>query len=69
MKKDPRKGEQVRDIDHLADLIGQQRSVFVPGSLSYSKPMPAAFAINLTGATIRAILKSGLYVYEKPRKP
>ncbi len=66
MKNHPRQGKRVRSLAHLADLIGQQRSVFVPSVSGYDAPRAAAFTINASGATINMLLKAGMYVYKKP---
>jgi len=60
--------EKVETVSRLMELAHEKRAVFCPNSLSWTKPRPAAFVINMSVAIVARMMKDGLYVYEKQEK-
>ena len=56
---------RVFDLQQLSDLVTGRRSVYCPRVNGFTKPKPAAFIIQFSGAMLLRLLKSGMFVYEK----
>ena len=59
-------GAKVETLQQLFKAVENRRAVFQPslqGALS--KPQPAAWVINMSGAVLYQILKQGLFIYER----
>jgi len=59
-------GSQIHTLADLAAARDSKQSVFCPTLRSFAKARPAAFIINYSGSIILMMLKSGLFVYNKP---
>lgn len=57
--------ERVTTLERLLELAEEKRAVIGGGFGTESRPRPAAFVINMAGAQILRMFKTGLYVYEK----
>ena len=69
MKEDKRIGRKVVSIYGLHGLAEQKRAVWCPGGrYGPTKPMPAAFVLNMQGTVILGRMKQGLYEYIKPER-
>ncbi len=58
-------GTRIYNLESLMSAVRLKRAVFVPKSVSWSKPRPAAFVINLQGFVLLQMFIAGLYIYEK----
>lgn len=63
------KGKRIKTLVDLAAARAGRRAVFSPLIFCFRKPMPAAFAINLTGDVLLRLMESGLFVYKSNHKP
>jgi hypothetical protein len=62
------KGKQIKTLKGLRKAKEDKRAVFVPKSMCFKKPMPAAFAINLTGEVLYQLFSRGMFIYKKPKR-
>ncbi len=60
--------EIINDLYALSIAVDNKQSVYVPKSHAFLKPKPAAFIINLSGAILLRLFRTGMYVYEKQNK-
>lgn len=60
----------MKQINTLEDLntAAKNRKSVVFGCGSFSRPIPAAVFLGMTGRTILGLIHSGVYIYEKPKK-
>lgn len=61
-------GKRIYDLDGLYRARTDRRSVVVPSSHSYKKPLPAATFMNLSGELLLRLFQDGMYIYEKGDK-
>lgn len=61
-------GDKINSLDELINAALSKRSVTCPRSVAWQGPVPAAFVQNQIGVVIHRLIKSGLYIYEKPKK-
>lgn len=61
---------QIKTLQDLEKAVKDKRAVYCPKSICkpWNVSMPAAFAINLTGAMLLSLFRQGLYIYESKRK-
>ena len=55
--------EQVETLKRLKELRDEKRAVFCPSFPAFSKRIPAAFVINMSGTIIERMMSAGLFVY------
>jgi hypothetical protein len=55
-------------LRELKKAVTKRWAVTCPTSHPFRGPIPAAFVINLQGATILRLFDMGMYVYEKKEK-
>jgi len=66
-----RKENNMKRITTLEQLFlarANRLSVIVPRSISYNYPMPAAFAINMSGYILHRLMHDGMYVYKAKKR-
>ena len=56
---------QVTDLDHIARLAAEKKSVIVPKSEGFNKPKPAEFILGVPARALLGLFRLGMYVYEK----
>lgn len=57
-------GEQVTSLEQLDRLAQGRRAVICTGGCGFAGRKPASFMINLNGAVLLRLFRSGMYVYE-----
>lgn len=61
-------GDKINSLDDLINAALNKRAVTCPECRCWEGPIPAAFVQNQIGVVIHRLIKSGLYIYEKPKK-
>jgi hypothetical protein len=63
-------GERVNNLEELAALADQRRSVVCHGYGAWNRPKPAAFMISLHGRDLLLLFRSGMFAWVKdgPKK-
>jgi len=61
-------GEQISTLRELDGVSHMGRKVFSPVNAVWATPRPACSVMGLPGDVILMLLRSGLFVYEKPKK-
>ena len=56
---------KIENLKQLNRLVILRRSVFVPNSVVWNKPRPAAWMINLSGTVLLKLFDVGMFVYFK----
>ena len=56
---------RINDLYLLHQAALDKRSVVCPECMPWRKPHPAGFMINLQGAVLLRLFKSGMYLYKK----
>ena len=57
--------KQINTLEDLNTAAKNRQSVVFD---TFSRPMPAAVFLNMSGSTILGLINSGVYIYEKPKK-
>lgn len=63
------KKTQIMTLADLANAVSERRAVSVPANPLWNKPRPAAFIFNLPGSVIYTLINTGMFIYEKVKKP
>jgi hypothetical protein len=61
-------GRQIFTLDDLKNAVNAKQSIVVPNTRSFQGPIPAAFAINMSGTILLRLFGDGMFIYEKPKK-
>ncbi len=64
-----KRGPQIRSLEELSAAARRRQSVFVPDSIVFRNPTPAAFAMNFCGTVLLSLMRDGLFVYIKSIPP
>ena len=59
--------KKIKNLDDLMQAAKEKKSV-VSSAGGFNPRIPAAFAVNMTGAMIHSAIKFGLYIYEPKTK-
>jgi len=59
---------QIKTLDDLYDAVENRKSVVIKewGWHQKDRVFPAAFVLNFNGGLLRTILRSRVFIYEKP---
>ena len=61
-------GAAITNLGELKQAALAKRSVIVPRTNCFNKPIPAAFILNMQGGGIYSLLRTGIFIYEKGNK-
>ena len=65
------KYNKITKITTLDELMGAallRMAVVVPSSPCFSRPLPAAFIINMQAVIVHRMIKDGMYIYGRRTK-
>lgn len=66
MKQKPLK--HIHNLNDLWAAAVSRKSVVIPNARFCTKPLPAAFVINLQGNLLKALFDNGMFVYQPEKK-
>lgn len=62
------KGLKISNLEQLELTANKKKAVVVPNSSCWNRPLPAAFLLMQQGGILLKLFRSGMYIYEKPKK-
>jgi len=57
--------KKIKTLEGLQHVVLGRKAVVCPTLHCFSKPIPAAFVINLQGCRILPLIEAGLYIYDR----
>jgi hypothetical protein len=60
--------KRINNLEQIEAAALLRRALIAKPGTCFSKPIPAAFIINLQGKIILRLIKHGLYLYQKKGK-